>query len=240
MQTAEHFNAIAAQYDAEIPQHIRQHLIAKKTGAMLDQLSALSPAAQIGLDCGCGTGHYMAEMSRRGYQMSGFEYSSGMRDQARQNNPELQERITLGSVTEIPHPENAFDFSYAINVLHHLSSKAAQIIAVEEMLRVTRPGGVVFLHDFDADNLLTRFYMTYIFPLTSRIDDDETEIWVSPKAFAARGFDHAIVKHVDRFTLLPNVTPKIGFEAATSFEAWAERMLRRKFGGHFMMVLEKT
>ncbi|MFK7941661.1 MAG: class I SAM-dependent methyltransferase [Paracoccaceae bacterium] len=240
MQTAEHFNTIAAQYDAEIPEHIRLHLITKKTGAMLGQLSALNPAAQTGLDCGCGTGHYIAEMSQRGYQMSGFEYSSGMLDQARQNNPELQERIKLGSVTEIPHPENAFDFSYAINVLHHLPSKAAQITAVEEMLRVTRPGGVVFLHDFDADNPLARFYMTYIFPLTSRIDDDETEIWVSPKTFAAHGFDHAIVKHVDRFTLLPNVTPKFGFGAATSFEAWAERMLRRKFGGHFMMALEKV
>ncbi len=240
MQTAEHFDAIAAEYDAEIPEHIRQHLLAKKTSAMLDQLSVLSPAARTGLDCGCGTGHYMAEMSRRGYRMSGFEYSPGMRDQALRNHPALRERITLGSVTEIPHPENTFDFSYAINVLHHLPSKIAQITAVEEMLRVTRPGGMIFLHDFDADNPLARFYMTYIFPLTSRIDDDETEIWVSPKALAARGFDNAIVKHVDRFTLLPNVTPKFGFSASTSLEAWAERMLRRKFGGHFMMALEKV
>ena len=240
MQTAEHFDAIAAEYDAEIPEHIRLHLLAKKTGAILDQLSALSPAARTGLDCGCGTGHYMAEMSRRGYRMSGFEYSPGMRDQARRNNPALRERITLGSVTEIPHPEDTFDFTYAINVLHHLPSSAAQIAAVEEMLRVTRPGGMIFLHDFDADNPLARFYMTYIFPLTSRIDDDETEIWVSPKALSARGFDHAIVKHVDRFTLLPNVTPKFGFGAAISLEAWAERMLRRKFGGHFMMALEKV
>ena len=108
------------------------------------------------------------------------------------------------------------------------------------MLRVTRPGGRVFLHDFDADNLLARLYMNYIFPLTSNIDDDETEIWVSPKDFSGRGFGQAFVRHIDRFTLLPNITPKFGFSVATSVEAFWERILRRRFGGHFMMVLEKT
>lgn len=238
-ETADHFDAIAERYDSEIPEHIRRHLLAKKTDAILGQLSVLCPSAGTGLDCGCGTGHYMAEMSRHGYRMSGFEYSSGMLEQAKKTNPD-NDRLTLGSVTEIPHPGNAFDFCYAINVLHHLPSRAAQIDAVTEMLRVTRPGGLVFLHDFDADNPLARFYMTYVFPLTSRIDDDETEIWVSPRALADQRFEHAILKHVERFTLLPNVMPKFGFSAAVALETWMERLLRRKFGGHFMMVLEKT
>lgn len=240
MQTRDHFDDIAERYDTEIPEHIRQHLLRKKTAAMLAYLPSPHPVAQTGLDCGCGTGHYVTEMTRHGYRMSGFEYSSGMLAQAKRNNAGDQDRLTLGSITDIPHAENSFDFSYTINVLHHLPSKEAQIAAVGEMLRVTRPGGLVFLHDFDADNVLARLYMSYIFPLTSNIDDDETEIWVSPKDFSGHGFEQSVVRHIDRFTLLPNITPRLGFSVATSAEAFWERILRRRFGGHFMMVLEKT
>lgn len=239
MQPKDHFDDIAKRYDLEIPEHIRQHLLVKKTNAMLRHLSSGGSDVSTGLDCGCGTGHYIATMSRYGYQMSGFEYSSGMLDQAKNNNAEAQDRLSLESITDIPFPENAFDFSYTINVLHHLPSKEAQIIAVNEMLRVTRPGGLVFLHDFDGDNIFVRFYMDYIFPLTSKIDDDETEIWVSPKEFRRNGFERSHVREIDRFTLLPNVTPRFGFSISTALESFAERMLKRRFGGHFMMVLEK-
>lgn len=239
-QTGDHFDTLAEHYDAEIPAHIRLHLLDKKTDAMGRHLATLSPPARTGLDCGCGTGHYIATLAGRGYEMSGFEYSAGMLAQAQKNNAAIADRLTLGSVTAIPHPDDSFDFCYTINVLHHLPGKEDQIAAINEMLRVTRPGGLVFLHDFDADNALARFYMTYIFPLTSRIDDDETEIWVSPKALSRHGFARARVAHVDRFTLLPNVTPRRGFSLATAVERALERMVRRKFGGHFMMVLEKT
>ena len=240
IETKDHFDVIAERYDSEIPEHIRLHLLKKKTDAMLAHLPRLGGGQKNGLDCGCGTGHYLMKMSRHGYQMSGFEYSSGMLGQAQKNNADIQDRLTLGSITDIPHPDSAFDFCYTINVLHHLPSKEAQIDAVKEMLRVTRTGGMVFLHDFDADNILARLYMDYIFPLTSKIDDDETEIWVSPKEFTTLGFNRSTIRQIDRFTLLPNFTPKFGFALFKSIESLGETIFRRRFGGHFMIAMEKT
>lgn len=240
METKDHFDEIAERYDLEIPEHIRIHLLNKKTNAMLALLPTAESGKKLGLDCGCGTGHYLSQMSHCGYEMSGFEYSLGMLGQAKKNNSEIQDRVTLGSVTEIPQSDASFDFCYTINVLHHLPSREAQINAVNEMLRVTRPGGLVFLHDFDADNIMARWYLDYIFPLTSRIDDDDTEIWVSPRDFKDFGFENCSVAKIDRFTLLPNFTPRFGFPIFKFMESFAEDLLGRRFGGHFMMVLEKT
>ena len=240
MKTKDHFDGIAADYDAEIGAHIRLHLLEKKTDAMLAHLKSRQVWGVTGLDCGCGTGHYIARLADHGFQMSGCEISEGMLLQAKRNNPSAHERLRLGSIMQLPYPNGVFDFCYAINVLHHLPSEGAQIHAINEMLRITRAGGLVFVHDFDGDNPLVRFYMDFIFPLTCRIDDDETEIWVSPKTFRTRGFAQATVRQNDSFTLLPRVATRIGFGLLKAVEAFGERLLQRRFGAHFMVVLEKT
>ena len=108
------------------------------------------------------------------------------------------------------------------------------------MLRVVKPGGLVFLQDFDADNPLVRFYMNVIFPLTSTIDDDETEVWVSPRDFRKTAFEGGRFDMIDRFTVVPNFTPVWLFPLARRLEAGIEALTRLSFGAHFMMVYEKA
>ena len=239
MNTESHFNRISDTYDQEIPEHVRLHLLSKKTGRMLQRLASRGTVAGRGLDCGCGTGHYLARMARHGYEMSGIEYSDGMLAQARNNTADLGADLRLGSITDLPFPDADFDFCYTLNVLHHLPGRDEQIEAIREMLRVTKPGGLVFVQDFDADNPLVRVYMNVIFPLTSRIDDDETEIWVSCHDFRRVDWEGAVVVDVERFTLLPNFTPRAGFPVATALERGAERLFRNRFGAHFNFVLER-
>lgn len=237
---SEHFNAISSHYDSEIAEHIRLHLLAKKTQAMHRVLAQRGKVESRGLDCGCGTGHYLAELTRNGFEMFGFEYSVGMLEQARLNNAGTRATLKLGSITEIPFEDASFDFAYTINVLHHLPDKDAQGVAVREMLRIVRPGGLVFLQDFDADNPLVRLYMNIIFPLTSTIDDDETEIWVSPRELRKTAFEGSRFDMIDRFTLVPNFTPRWLFPLARGLEAGVEALTRPGFGAHFMMVYEKV
>lgn len=236
---SEHFDTIAPSYDEEIPEHIRLHLLEKKTQAMHNVLAARFGPRGRGLDCGCGTGHYLAKLAKHGFEMSGFEYSAGMLEQARINNEGSAANLKLGSITEIPFEDSSFDFAYTINVLHHLPDRESQISAVREMIRVVRPGGLVFLQDFDADNPMVRFYMNFIFPLTSKIDDDETEIWVSPKDFRQVRFDGCRFDSVQRFTLIPNFTPSWAFPFVRRLESGLEFLSRRRFGAHFIMVYEK-
>lgn len=237
--TQHHFDEISDRYDSEIPEHIRLHLLQKKTRAMLNRMQGqIAPGAR-GLDCGCGTGHYLGAMAAQDYRMAGIEYSQGMLDQAIANNPAHADALTFGSITEIPHPDASFDFAYTINVLHHLPDLDHQITAVTEMLRVTRPGGLVMIQDFDADNPAVRFYMNVIFPLTSNIDDDETEIWVSMRQFRKLDFAKARWRSSESFTLLPNVMPRLGFGAAAWAERLGETLTARKFGAHFLMTFER-
>lgn len=240
MNTLDHFDDIAPRYDSEIPEHIRAHLLKKKTGPMAGLLASSATPVARGLDCGCGTGHYVAEMARHGYRMSGLEYSAGMQTQAVKNTSALQADIRQGSITEMPYDTGAFDFAYTINVLHHLLSREAQWQAIAEMLRVVRPGGYVFVQDFNADSPMTRLYMDYIFPLTSRIDDDETEIWISPKEIAARTFDRGTFQRTLMFTLLPNITPRVVFPVARAVERALETTFSNRIGAHFLTVLMRT
>lgn len=238
--TRDHFDEIADRYDSEIPEHIRLHLLERKVEHMHAVLAGHLPSTASGLDCGCGTGHYVREMARLGYRMTGFEFSEGMRAQATLTTRDVGCEIGSGSITEIPHPDGSFDFAYAINVLHHLPDKAAQFAAVDEMLRVLKRGGLAFIHDFDADNPVVRFYMNTIFPLTSRIDDDETEIWISPKALERHSFRDGTFVATTKFTLVPNFAPRALFTAFRALEGAAERITGNKFGAHFMTILTRT
>lgn len=240
MNTLEHFNEIAPRYDSEIPEHIRLHLLDKKTSRMAAVLAQATTPVRRGLDCGCGTGHYVTRMAEHGYQMSGLEYSSGMQTEAVRNAQDVGADIRQGSITEMPYEDASFDFAYTINVLHHLPSQDAQWQAIAEMLRVVRPGGYVFLQDFNADSLLTRVYMDYIFPLTSNIDDDETEIWMSPAAIAAQTFAQGTFDSTLKFTLVPNFMPRVLFPVARAVETAVEKAFPNKIGAHFMTVLHRA
>lgn len=240
MNTREHFDEIAACYDSEIPEHVRLNLLACKTEAMQSVLASRLPSDARGLDCGCGTGHYVREMARRGYRMTGLEYSEGMRHQAAIANHQIGAEIHSGSITQIPFPDASFDFCFTINVLHHLPDTAAQTAALREMLRVLRPCGLAFIHGFDADNPLVRFYMKAIFPLTSWIDDDQAEIWVSPAALERQGIPGGSFVSTVKFTMLPNFAPRFLFLMLRSLERASERISGNRFGAHFMTTFVRA
>ena len=62
-----HFDAIAEEYEAQIPEHVRQRLLARKCFMMRKYLDATRLASNKplrGLDVGCGQGWYAAELAR--------------------------------------------------------------------------------------------------------------------------------------------------------------------------------
>lgn len=234
-----HFDKIANRYDKEIPDHIRIHLLNKKVSYITNSLLSHGSENYKGLDCGCGTGHYLKRLAENGLDMAGFEWSDGMLKQALENNNGQNVKLVKGNILEIPFKDQSFDFAYTINVLHHLQDFESQVAAVKEMIRVVKPGGLIILQDFDADNPLVRFYMNYLFPLTSSIDDDDTEIWVSPKKFGNRGFEGVKMVDVSKFTIIPNFVPKPIFKVLQPIERVVELLSRNSFGAHFALILQR-
>jgi SAM-dependent methyltransferase len=235
-----HFDSIADTYDEQIPEHVRRHLLRKKSACMQNYLQQNGITNARGVDLGCGTGHYLAAITAHGHEMSGLEYSKGMAAQARQNTAGLDIEVEVGSITDTPYPDRSFDFAYMINVLHHLPDAAAQVRAIEEAGRILRPGGAFFLQDIYCDNFLFRFYMDRIFPLTNAIDDDDQDNWISLKWLKGQSFQGLELDQVRFFTFLPNCVPRLIFPLAARIELFLERTTRGRLGAHYMAVFRRT
>ncbi|MGI8884621.1 MAG: class I SAM-dependent methyltransferase [Pyrinomonadaceae bacterium] len=88
------------------------------------------------LDAGCGTGHHIAQLRERGYEVAGVDASKEMLEHARVNNPDSI--VLEADVEEIPLPDASFDIVLSIEVLRHLPRSAKSIA---EMSRLLKPGG---------------------------------------------------------------------------------------------------
>ncbi len=103
---------------------------------LLDKLLPRDGAGMRLLDAGCGTGHHIADLRKRGYEVAGVDASKEMLEHARINNPDSV--ILEADVEEIPLPDASFDIVLSVEVLRHLP-RSAKCIA--EMSRLLKPGG---------------------------------------------------------------------------------------------------
>ena len=141
--SATHFDDIADAYDVQIPEARREALLGKKTALMREVLQGRAAGLK-GLDVGCGQGAYVARMRELGFEVSGIDASAGQVRLAARNVGEPGV-VQVGSVLEIPAADASYDFLYVINVLHHLNSIEEQRKAFAELLRVLKPGGLIFV-----------------------------------------------------------------------------------------------
>ena len=105
-----------------------------------DMVTRYLPADGSGLrllDVGCGTGHQMAMLRERGYDVAGVDASEKMLEHAKANNPGAEIHCT--DVAELPFATASFDYVICLEVLRHLSNSTP---AVAEIARVLKPGGV--------------------------------------------------------------------------------------------------
>ena len=119
--------------------------------ALLEQLAL--GRAHAALDVGCGPGIDIAEMARLmpdGAHISGVDISETMIAEARRRTASLGTRVSLrtGDAADLPYPDQAFDVCRAATVLQHVPDPAR---VIQEMARVTRPGGRVGVLEFDQE-----------------------------------------------------------------------------------------
>lgn len=226
-----HFDRLSPEYDAQIPPHIRDLLVKRKTGRMLARLA--QPRGARGLDVGCGLGWYLHALVEAGVLPVGIDLSKVQAHTARSVGAD----IARASATQLPFVPDSFDFAYAVNVLHHLPGLEAQRSAFSEAARVLKPGGAFFLHEINVANPLFRLYMSYLFPLIKRIDEG-IELWLDPDdlPIAESGLQ---VEDVAYFTFVPDFLPGALMPAALKLEARLEASRWRRYSAHYMVTLRK-
>ena len=232
--SATHFDDIADAYDVQIPESRRHALLERKTALMKTVVDARGVGRR-GLDVGCGQGAYVGRMRELGFAVEGIDMSDGQVRLATRN-VGGEGIVRVGSVLSIPAPDASFDFAYIINVLHHLGSVDEQRRAFTELLRVLKPGGLLFVHEINTRNILFRFYMGYVFPSLNCIDEG-VERWLL--AHELDRYTSAPVVDVHYFTFLPDFVPAPIVKLCAPLERALERSVARVYSAHYMAVIRK-
>ncbi len=98
------------------------------------------------LEVGCGTGLILARLAQGARSAAGVDLSAGMLQKARERGL----RVVQGSATDLPFAAAVFDVVVSFKVLAHVEDIGR---ALEEMARVTRPGGRLLLEFYNRRSL---------------------------------------------------------------------------------------
>jgi demethylmenaquinone methyltransferase/2-methoxy-6-polyprenyl-1,4-benzoquinol methylase len=126
-------------------------------------LAKVTPKANA-LDLCCGTGDISFALAQRGAQVTGLDFSAQMLEvaatrQTKASVPNL--KFLQGDAMQLPFADRSFDI---VTVGYGLRNLTSWQRGIEEMLRVTAPGGRVIVLDFGKpQNALWRtFYFTHL------------------------------------------------------------------------------
>jgi ubiquinone/menaquinone biosynthesis C-methylase UbiE len=153
-------------YDLVAPAYDRRYERNRYDGvrACLHRFVDGNPAAIV--EVGCGTGHWLAELTPRGFSMlAGLDRSSGMLEQARA--AASTALLMRGTAEQLPWRDASFDRVFCVNALHHFPDPAAFMF---ECCRVLRTGGGMLTIGLDPHRGDNEWWVYDFFPAALRAD----------------------------------------------------------------------
>ncbi len=120
------------------------------------------------LEIGCGNGKNLT--IRDDIYSTGLDISHQMSTICNQKGLE----VMVGDCSRLPFRTNSFNASISVAVIHHLDSVNKRHLALQEQIRVTRPGGLIFLQVWG--NGFTRSDQKFI-PVENGDPDDYLVRW---------------------------------------------------------------
>jgi demethylmenaquinone methyltransferase/2-methoxy-6-polyprenyl-1,4-benzoquinol methylase len=157
------FATIARRYDLlNDLQSFGLHRLWKKR---VVALAAVKPGDRA-LDLCCGTGDIAFVLAGQGAEVTGLDFSEKMLEVAQSRQKTGSSKIhnvkfMQGDAQHLPFPDNSFD---AVAVGYGLRNLSSWEAGVQEMMRVTKPGGRIISLDFGkpANGLWRTMYFTHL------------------------------------------------------------------------------
>ncbi len=149
-QVAAHWNRRAAHFDEDFGHSIRTSAERAAWDRILDLVLGGRRALQA-LDAGCGTGFLSFELAARGHHVIGVDFAPAMIAEARRKAETLGVSIRFeeADAERLSFPSGSFDLVISRHLLWTLAHPET---AIDEWIRVLRPGGRLVIVDsqFDA------------------------------------------------------------------------------------------
>jgi ubiquinone/menaquinone biosynthesis C-methylase UbiE len=145
----------------------REHVLREQTVALAGVRSG-----DCVLEVGCGTGSLTLAAKRQARpsgKVYGIDVIPGMIEVSRQKAAQANEDITfqLGSISDIPFPENQFDVAMCSFMIFHMSD-ATRRTGLAEIHRVLKPNGTLLVADLELPtNQLPRAIATRLLRMES-------------------------------------------------------------------------
>ena len=148
-QVAAHWDRRASGFDDDFGHSIRTPAERTAWDRILDLVLGSRPAGEA-LDVGCGTGFLSFELAARGYRVTGIDFAPSMLEEARRKAIERAATIRFehGDAEQLTFPPRSFDLVITRHVLWTLPHPEQ---AIDEWIRVLRPGGRLVVVDSQAD-----------------------------------------------------------------------------------------
>ena len=148
-QVAAHWGRRAAHFDEDFGHSIRTAAERAAWDRILD-LTLPAAGALEALDIGCGTGFLSLELASRGHRVTGVDFAPSMIAKARKKAAESQAAIRYeeADAEQLPFAAASFDIAVSRHLLWTLPHPER---AMDEWIRVLRPGGRLIVVDSQAD-----------------------------------------------------------------------------------------
>ena len=156
---------LGQSYDGNHPEifnDIEQVRLGNALARALEALGTARSAQVRALDVGCGTGNLSRHLLNAGVHVTGADLSVQLLTEASQRFSQTGrfDTMPLNGRDLQPVPDAAYDLVATYSVLHHIPDYAA---LVAEMIRVTRPGGVIFIdHERSEESWSSESYRAFL------------------------------------------------------------------------------
>jgi D-alanine-D-alanine ligase len=145
------FNSLYLKTDADLLDDME---LTRKEVDLIVSILGLAPEDKI-LDLCCGQGRHVIELARRGFSnVEGYDRSQYLirKARTRAQKENLQVRFREGDARKLPYPCDTFDVVTILgNSFGYFDSTFDDRKVIEELFRVLKPGGRVFIDTSDGD-----------------------------------------------------------------------------------------
>ncbi len=151
------FNSLYLKTDADLLDDME---VTRKEVDLIVSILGVGTEERI-LDLCCGQGRHVLELARRGFSnIEGYDRSQYLirKARSRAQKENLQVRFREGDARKLPYPPDTFDVVTILgNSFGYFDSTLQDRKVLEEIFRVLKPGGKVFIDAVDGDHMKKNF-----------------------------------------------------------------------------------